>query len=142
MEKFRIDEPIHVFGFEVKSFPLGIGEAFDSLIDKVPDGLARPYYGISYCTDSGVVYLAAALEKFAGEGKQLGYDVYTIASGSYDAITVPDWRTKTESIKDVFMELMKDNTPDKDSPCIEWYKNDDEMVCLVKERGIKKEVRG
>ena len=131
MEKLKVDRT-STFGFQVTSFPQGIGEAFDSLIDRVPDGLERPYYGISYVENNHIVYLAAALEKFPGEAEKYGFRRYVINEGEYNAITVKDWRTKTDTIKDVFMELMKDDCPTENNPCVEWYKNDDEMVCMVK----------
>ncbi len=39
---------------------------------------------------------------------------------------------KTDSIKDVFHELMQDTRADIATSSIEWYKTDDEMTCLHK----------
>ena len=39
---------------------------------------------------------------------------------------------KTDSIKDVFGEMMKDSRVDKTKWAVEWYKNDDEMMCMLK----------
>ena len=64
METFVIRKNIEAFGFQVKTFPDGIGEAFDSLIAMVPEGLNRSYYGISYMSpDNRAVYIAAVEEK-------------------------------------------------------------------------------
>ena len=134
MEKITLNDTTAVFGFQVKSFPEGIGDAFDKLIAVVPDGLARAYYGISYVNNNVIIYIAAAVEKLPGEAEKYGFTRYFIQPGNYHAITVKDWREKTDSIKDVFMEIMKDDCPDENRPCVEWYKNDEEMVCMVRER--------
>jgi hypothetical protein len=55
-----------------------------------------------------------------------------IEKGEYLAVTLRDWRKKTDSIKSIFQKMIEDNRVDKRKPCIEWYKNDDEMICMVK----------
>ena len=34
--------------------------------------------------------------------------------------------------KDVFHEIMQDERADHTKPAVEWYKNDDDMLCMVK----------
>lgn len=132
MEKYNLKNDVKVFGFQVKSFPNGIGEAFDKLIKILPQGDERPYYGISECTNGNIFYLAAALETFDGEGKKYGYENYTIERGEYLTAPLIDWTTKTHCIKDVFKEIVKDERADNTKPAIEVYKNLKEMVCMVK----------
>ena len=133
MKTYVIKKNIEAFGFQVKSFPEGIGEAFDALIEMVPEGLNRSYYGISYMTpDNEAVYIAAVEEKNKGEAELNKCERYTIEAGKYFAETVKDWRQKTETIKDVFHKLMEGNDFDHSKPCVEWYKNDDEMLCMIK----------
>lgn len=132
METYRLKENLNVMGFQVKTFPEGIREAFDSLIETLPGALDRAYYGISYATDKGFVYLATAVENYAGEAEQYNYERFFIEKGEYDAVTVKDWQKKTHTIKDVFAGMLPDHRPDKLRPCVEWYKNDDEMLCMVR----------
>lgn len=132
METTHLKESLNVLGFQVKTFPHGIEKAFDKLIEMLPGGLDRAYYGISYVMGEAVVYIAAAIENYAGEAEQYNCDRYTIEKGDYLAVTVKDWRKKTHTIKDVFGDMLKDTCPDQDRPCIEWYKDDAEMVCLVR----------
>ena len=132
METFIIKKNIEVFGFQVKTFPEGIGEAFDSLIAMVPEGLNRSYYGISYMTsDNKVVYIAAVEEKTKGEAERNKCERFIIEHGKYLAVSVKDWRKKTDTIKDVFHEMMNEKNIDHSKPCVEWYKNDDEMLCML-----------
>ena len=133
MEKYDLKNDIKVFGTHVKTFPLGIGDAFDALFKMLPDGMQRNYYGISYITDSGeIYYLAGTEEKYTGEAGKYNCETIMIDKGEYLTETVHDWRKNTECIKDVFYQLMQNNEADKSKPCVEWYKTDDEMLCMIK----------
>jgi len=132
MQTYHVAEDIAVFGNPVTTFPDGINEAFTALVNKVPDGLNRSYYGISFIASGHIVYIAAAEEKERGEAEKYHCEHYTIEKGDYLTVPVKDWRTKTDTIRDVFHELMEDPQADKNKPCVEWYKNDDEMLCMIK----------
>ena len=131
MEKYNLPNDLEVFGVLVKTFPDGIGEAFDALVKKI-GGFDRPYYGISYLKDGAMVYLATALEKNKGEAEKYNCERYTIEKGEYLMTTVYEWRRKTGSINEVFREMMKDKRIDNTKPAVEWYKDDNEMACMVK----------
>ena len=132
-EKLNFPDDLRVFGRHVKSFPNGIGEAFDALIERMPPVPKRSYFGISeMATNGDILYYAAAEETFEGEAGQYGFDIYIVKQGEYLTVTVNDWRKKTACIKDVFEAMLDDVRIDKENPCIEWYKNDDEMVCMVR----------
>jgi hypothetical protein len=133
MEKIHLNTDIKVFGFEVKTFPEGIGEAFDALVKKVPDGFGRDYYGITFRdTNNRVVYLATAVEKENGEAEKYECERFTITKGDYATETVWNWRTKTDLIKHVFDHLFNTIQGTPTGPCIEWYKDNDEMLCMVR----------
>ena len=133
METYTFYNDIQVFGIEVVTFPSGISEAFDEMIKMTGDCAgARDYYGISFFKDGNMIYYATAAEKFACEAEKYNYETLEIAKGNYAATTVFDWRKKTDYIKDVFSEIIQDPRVDKTKPAIEWYKDDNEMMCLVK----------
>jgi hypothetical protein len=133
METFQLKNDITVFGFEVNTFPDGIGDAFDRLVNKVPDGLGRDYYGISFRDSANkFVYLATALEKEHGEAEKYECDRYTIKKGDYVTEAVWDWRKKTNLIKHVFERLFNSIQGTPTGPCIEWYKDNNEMLCMVR----------
>lgn len=132
MDQYNLQENLHVFGMKVDTFPLGIGEAFETLVKKLEEGYNRSYFGISWFeTDGTITYIAAAEEKFEGEALTYQCEKYIIEKGTYLAITVQDWRKKTNCIKDVFHEIMQDSRTNG-GLCIEWYKDDDEMFCMIK----------
>ena len=132
MDKLTVKNNLSVLGFQVKTFPDGIGEAFDSLMNMVPDGLDRSYYGISYMKGDEVIYYAAVAENYPGEAEKYNCSRYVIEKGEYVTTTIKDWKKKTHTIKDVFGEMMKENCPDFDRPAIEWYINDSEMLCMIR----------
>jgi hypothetical protein len=133
MKKIQLKNDIPVFGFEVKTFPHGIGDAFDKLIKKVPEGFGRDYYGISFLdSEDKMVYLATAVEKEHGEAEKFHLDRYTIKKGEYATETVWDWRRKTDSINGVFEGLFNSVQEIPTGPNIEWYKDDNEMLCMVR----------
>jgi len=132
MKKYNLPQDVKVFGTQVKTFPNGIGEAFDGLIKILPPGDKRAYYGISECTNEGITYNAAAAETYNGEAGKYGLETWTIERGDYLSETVMDWRAKTASIKNVFEEIFKSELSERSRPCIEIYKDDNEMVCMVK----------
>jgi len=134
MEKYILTDDLRVFGVQVESFPNGIGEAFDSLIKMLPGRFNRSFYGISYMKDGAMVYIAAAEEKDKGEAQKYHCERYIVEKGEYLTETIRDWRKKTDHIGEVFHEMMRDPHVDKTKPCIEWYKNDDEMFCMVRSK--------
>jgi hypothetical protein len=134
MKEYIIPTDINAIGSEVKTFPLGIDQAFDSLVKKIPGGFSRPYYGIGDCIDGKITYIAAAMERTEGEGRQLGLQSFKIEKGKYLAEEITDWRGKTSCIKDVFEEMYKDSRVDRSAPSVEIYENDRSMLCLVKKK--------
>jgi hypothetical protein len=134
MKTFTFEKDVKVFGIEVKSFPDGIGEAFEELIKKTGDSAGeRNYYGVSSIDNNGkMIYKAVAEEKYEGESEKYNYDKSTIEKGDYFFEVLKNWQDNTNCIKDIFTEMMKDEHVNKTKPCVEWYKNNDEMACMVK----------
>jgi len=132
MEIYNLSQDVKVFGFRVASFPDGIGEAFDTLVHMVPGGFNRSYYGISCMNSEGqMIYHAAAHELHEGEAGKYNCTRYTIEKGDYLAVAVHNWRKKTHSIHEIFHSIMQDGRVDKAKPAVEWYKNDQEMACMI-----------
>src|SRR5438552_9058454 len=133
MEKYILKNYIKAFGVKVKNFPNGIGEAFDTLVKMLPEGDKRSYYGISQMAKNGKMeYYATAEELHPGEAEKYKCDRYTIEKGEYLVESLHDWPRKTDSIKNMFCSMIQDNRVDKMKPAIEWYKNNDEMLCMVR----------
>ena len=130
MEKYNLTNDVKLFGLQVKTFPSGVAEMFHELIKKTGDE-SRAYYGISEFNDGKMVYYATAEEKFEGEAEKYNCEKLKIEKGEYLASTIFGWRKKTDCIKDVFTELIKDPRVNKTKPAIEWYKDDNEMMCMV-----------
>jgi hypothetical protein len=133
METYNLKNDLKIFGKEVTTFPLGIKEAFSALVDMIPDGFKRSYYGLSYTNENRkIIYMATAEEKYGGEAEEYNCEQYTVEKGEYLAVTINDWLKKVDCIKDVFHGMMEDDRADKTKPVVEWYKTETEMLCLVK----------
>lgn len=134
MEKFVFENDVKVFGKKIATFPLGVGEVFEELIKVTGDcATERNYYGISYIYDNGSIsYKAVAQEKYTGEAEKFNYQKSTIEHGEYVFEVLKNWQKCTGEIKNIFEAMMKDVHTDKTKPCIEWYKSDDEMLCMMK----------
>ena len=132
MQKSKLQNDVKVFGIQVKIFPEGIGEVFDSLIKMFPEDDKRSYYGISEFKNGSMHCYAAAEETFPGGGKIYDCDSLTIEKGEYATVAVHGWRSKTDTIKDIFREILQDKQVDHTKPAVEWYKNNDEMLCMIR----------
>ena len=133
METYNLKTDLKVFGKEVPTFPLGIKEAFGALLNAIPDGFKRSYYGLSYMDEAGkIIYKATAEEKYEGEAEKYHCERSVIDRGEYLPVTITDWRKKTDCIKDVFHAMMEDDRSDKTKEVVEWYKTETKMLCLVK----------
>lgn len=115
------------------SFPEGIQEAFQELKRRLPQNDERTPYGISKPERDGtIVYRAGVEETTPGEGARLGCDTVILNQGTYLATTVVDWQTKIDTLAHVFDGLLQHPDLDHTSPCIEIYKNQKELVCMVR----------
>ena len=133
MEKYQVTKDIKTFGIHVKTFPAGIGEAFEKLSKELEKGINRPYYGISWMDDKGsVVYYANSAEISPGEAAKYEYETLVIEKGEYYSEPIKNWHSRIDSIKDVFHDMMESGKTDSSKPCIEWYKSHDEMLCMMK----------
>ena len=137
MERYTLKNDIRVFGKKVTSFPDGISEAFDELV-KTVGGFDRSYYGISFMEGNKMIYYAVAEEREKEEAKKYDCESMVIEKGDYLTVKIEDWRENICLIKDAFGELVNDKRTNKAKPAIEWYKNDKEMLCMVKTTEQKK----
>lgn len=132
MELINRENDVRVFCNTVPTFPLGIRQAFDSLIKLVNGPAGRDFYGISYLDDQGKIVYKVAVSALDSEGPSKFGEPFTIKKGTYLGETLHGWMDNTNQIKDVFMKMMDDVRMDRSYPCIEWYKTDEEMICMVK----------
>lgn len=130
--KYNMQSDVKVICVTAKSFPEGIQEAFITL-DKMLSKEGRTFYGVSYKNASNdIVYKAAVTEVYDGEAEQFGFKTFIIQKGEYLTETIMDWRTHIENIGKTFQRILEEPLYDETFPCVEWYKSDKEVLCMVK----------
>ena len=135
MEILNLKENIEVLCRRVSEFPKGVKDAFTSLMHDLPDSNKRDFYGISYMDEKGgIVYKAGATFLPGDSAEKYSSELFKIPKGDYLGETLLGWMSKKECIKDIFGRLMKDPRFDDGFPCVEWYKSDDDLFCMVKIR--------
>jgi hypothetical protein len=146
MEKYELVKDIIVMFVPAVSFPEGILPAFEKLESKLPSTNDRTFFGISWPDKNGkIMYKAAAGENYSGEAKNYELDIFTIKKGTYISELIKDYKKNFSQIGDTFRQLLQHPELDSNGYCLEWYKNNDDVLCLVnldpqrKDKGNKKE---
>lgn len=131
MSTYKLDNDIYTICVRAHSFPEGIMDAFERLKILVPDTADRTLYGISRPENGNIIYRAAA-SAGKGEAEEAGAEKFTIRAGNYITETPVDWEIHKERIGDTFQHLLTYPGIDPNGACIEWYKPNGELVCMVR----------
>jgi len=130
MEVYELKNGMKIFCVRAKSFPNDIGKAFGVLINLLPTIEGRTFFGVSYQDKNrDMIYNAAVLESFEGEGETYGCETSIIKKGEYLAEMLKGWKKNETSIGITFRKLADART-DTVFPCVEWYQGDD-VMCMV-----------
>lgn len=133
METYEIASPILVITEIAEDFGKGIGDAFVRLAEKLENnGQKRDCYGIVLNEEDGMNYYAAFTELYDGEAVEKELSTYVISSGKYQSIRVREWNKNILHIGPTFDQILKSGKVDTSSPCIEFYKTEQELLCMVK----------
>ena len=133
MEKFTLDRDINLLCVRAKSFPQGVADAFKNLENLHPSVIQRDFYGISHSSENGeIIYKAAVEESFDGEAETFGCEKFTIRKGEYATETIHDFTKNLEAFGSTFHKLLQHPQLDPNAACVEWYKNGDEVLCMVR----------
>lgn len=132
MEKFELDHDIAILTVTAESFPAGVGAAFKKLEEKISNAKERDFFGISRPDRGTIVYKAGIAEARGGEAEKVGFDSFILTTGTYLVIRIPDWRGSEHKFGEAFSQLLQDPRLDLHFPCVEWYKGDTEVMCMVR----------
>lgn len=129
METYQFKNDLKIFCVTAKSFPQGIGEAFHTLEQSLPNFAERTFFGISYPDEKGgLIYKAGASS--IGEEDTNDLEIFTIKKGTYLTEVLLNWRQNETSIADAFRKL-GDAQPETVPPGIEWYTGED-VLCMLR----------
>jgi hypothetical protein len=128
---YELEQDMKVYCVRASSFPNDIGKAFSELISLLPTLEGRTFFGISYQDKNGrMIYNAAVLELYEGEGSTYGCETYVIQKGEYLTELLKDWKKNEASIGITFGKMASVRT-DTVFPCVEWYQGED-VFCMVR----------
>ena len=121
MEKYKLEEDIHLFCVKAKSFPAGIKPAHQQLASITKPLGKRNHFGVSYLYDDEIVYMAGV--DITGTEQRIpdGCETYTLRKGNYISIYIPDFEKDTSQIDKAFKILLADPGIDENGCCAEWY---------------------
>ena len=132
MELIHIENDVKLFCVTSESFPDGILRAFEALENKLPTKEGRVFYGISQPDIKGsIVYKAAVAESFDNEGRAAGCEPFILEKGTYVSETITGFMSDPGRIGLTFQKLLKDPRRSDTYPCIEWYINETDVVCMI-----------
>lgn len=133
METTTLDQDIKVLYVTATSFAEGIMDAHNRLHTLVPPAPGRRYFGLSRPEGNGIVYRAAAEEMHAGEAELYNCETLLILKGQYITIDIADYAKDIPAIGAAFSTLLVHGGIDhEDGYCVEWYRNDKDVRCMVR----------
>jgi hypothetical protein len=132
METYNLTKDMRLLCQQATSFPAGIETAFKELEKKIGGRDGRTFFGISRGSKDGIEYKAAVLESFEGEAEKLGLETYIVKKGEYKTETIMNWMQNIPKMGQAFQELCADPNLDRNSYCVEWYKGETEVMCMVR----------
>lgn len=131
MERYRLAEDVRLYCVQASSFPAGILAAFNRLENIFTDVPLRDCFGISYMNEDGDIIYKAAIAASHIENSH-GCEEFTLVQGEYLTTTIKNWRQNVPAIGQTFKTLIADARMDKTFPCVEWYENEEDVICMVK----------
>lgn len=132
MDIYDLKSDIQVFGITIANFPAGIEAAFQKLSNMLPSTKDREFYGISQPNQSGtIIYKAMVNALYSNEGAQYGCESFVIKQGSYLSEKITHFRSNPLLIGKAFQAILKDPRIDHKGYCLEIYRGDDDVLCMV-----------
>lgn len=118
---------------KAEDFGKGIAEAFVRLAEKLnTPGVHRDCYGIVLKEDGQMNYYAAFTELREGEASEMNLPAKFIEAGNYQSILVNEWNNNLLYIGPTFDRLLQSGLVDTNADCIEYYKTEQELICMIK----------
>jgi hypothetical protein len=131
--RIQLENDIPVYWIEAVSFPEGIVAAQEAIHAISPFIEKRRFFGISRPEkNKGIVYRAAVEELQVGEAEKYGCERFVIPKGVYVSQKIYQYSKHPHAIGKAFDQLTHVTGIDPHGYCIEWYLNDDDILCMVR----------
>lgn len=132
MERYSLPEDIKVYCITASSFPDGVLAAHQQLHTLLPFSPERRYFGLSRPENGTIEYHAAAAELTPGELSDKDLTEIIIPAGQYNMIAVEHYMHNTAAIGDAFRLLIAAPGIDPQGYCVEWYRTQETVWCMVR----------
>jgi len=133
IEKYVLEEDVHVFYIQADSFPDGALAAHQKLHTLIPYSDQRRYFGISNPDQTGtIIYRAAAEELMPNEAEKLRLETFVLKKGNYTRTLIKNYQKDISEIGKAFGTLLSDPDIDPLGACVEWYVNNTDVQCMVR----------
>jgi hypothetical protein len=133
IEEFIVERDIELIYEVATDFGQDIAQSYVRLAEKTGhSGEKRDCYGLVLKTGKGMEYRGAFTQLCSNEGLEKQIPVFTIPSGKYYSILIENWNQKLLEIGPTFDQILQSGKVDTMSPCIEYYRTESELICMVK----------
>jgi hypothetical protein len=131
MKTIHLENDIMLFCITADAFPDSVPHAWYQLYKLLDGTTCCAIYGVSFKNEMGVLMYKASVEAtLAGEAN--GCKMFQIPKGDYPTETIMDFPKQLHLISRTFQTLLAHPDRATDAVCVEGYKNNDDLVCMMK----------
>jgi hypothetical protein len=133
---YVIENDIELMVEKSNDFGQDIAQSFVRLAEKIGhQNEKRDCYGLITKSEMKTIYYAGFTQVNPNEAKDKNIETMNLPKGNYQSILIENWNQKLLEIGPTFDQILKSGKVDTMSPCIEFYKSESELICMVKALG-------
>jgi effector-binding domain-containing protein len=131
---YSIEAEIVVMIEKAVDFGQDIAQSYVRLAEKLGHKVSdkRDCYGLVLKVNDTMAYYGGFTQAIQNEAIDKSIETHIIPAGNYQSILIEDWNKKLLEIGPTFDQILKSGLVDMMSPCIEYYKSETELICMVK----------
>ena len=107
----------------------GSAKAFNKLESILPTLKGRHFYGVLNGKPDNGTYRACVVKQLDENFGNL--ESWVIPGGKYARAKIKNWEENIQSIAQEFSQMTKEFAIDKNRPCIEFYKSQEELILML-----------
>jgi predicted transcriptional regulator YdeE len=132
MKELQLNSDITLVALKAKSFPAGVGTAFNELEQKVGGDKGRAWYGLSQADGKRDIAYWACVQSKPVEKLPAGCESLTVRAGTYISEQLSDWRGREKIVSETFRKIISSPKVDPNGYCVEKYLDNGDVLCMVR----------